>query len=414
MKKILWVCNTPLTEIQDAVGLKCYGEGWLTGISNQLRTREDIELHYAFPQNIYKRVLNIRKNGIIFWGFYNGYKTAYTVKKESIQIWNYIIQKVNPDIIHIFGTEYSHSLECLNSIKNKEKVVISLQGIISELAKVYLHGIPTIDRFIGKFKGNQYQCIFTEKIDFYKRGMNERTVLLNAGHVIGRTYWDRKCVKRINPKCKYYHCNETLRDTFYEGIWDINKIQRYSIFVSQGNYSIKGLHMLIPALSAIKKKYPDVMVYVAGNKNFIKEDTSYGHLIKKLLKKHHVEENFIFLGFLTGEKIKQRLLKSHIIIMPSLLENSPNSIGEAMLLGVPVVASNVGGIPNILHNNTDGYLYSVNDKNDLQNKVCKIFANDSIALNFSKNARKTAQILFDKSRNLEQLLYIYNEIGGCN
>ena len=413
MKKILWVCNIPLPEIQDAIGIKCYGEGWLAGISNQLRVREDIELHYAFPQNIFKSVLNIRKNGITFWGFYNGGKNAYTIEKESVHIWNSIIEKVDPDIIHIFGTEYSHSLECLNSIKFKEKVVVSLQGIISELAKVYLQGIPPIDRFMGKFEGNQYQCILSEKIDFYKRGLNERELLLNVENIIGRTYWDRKCVKRINPKCKYYHCNETLRDTFYEGNWDIDKIRRYSIFLSQGNYSIKGLHMLIPVLPAIKKKYPGVIVYVAGNKNFVK-DSPYGHLIRKLIKKYHVEENIIFLGFLTGEKIKQRLLNTHIMIMPSLLENSPNSIGEAMLLGIPVVASNVGGIPSILQNNKDGYLYSSNDKSDLENKVCKIFSNDSLALYFSKNGRKTAQILYDKSRNLEQLLHIYDEIESRN
>ena len=42
MKKILWVCNTPLSEIQKEVGVKNYKEGWLTGISNQLRKREDI------------------------------------------------------------------------------------------------------------------------------------------------------------------------------------------------------------------------------------------------------------------------------------------------------------------------------------------------------------------------------------
>ena len=79
--------------------------------------------------------------------------------------------------------------------------------------------------------------------------MNEKKILQNVSNVIGRTEWDRKCVMSINQRCHYYHCNETLRDTFYEGSWNIENIQRYSIFVSQAYYPIKGLHILISAFT---------------------------------------------------------------------------------------------------------------------------------------------------------------------
>lgn len=411
MKKILWVCNVPLPEIQDAVGVKNYTEGWLIGISEQLRKREDIEFHYAFPQNRYKRNFHRMVNGISFWGFYNVQKKSYTIEKERIQNFNFLIKKINPDIIHIFGTEYPHSLECICSVKDKEKVVISLQGLISELAKVYTQGIPFIDCITGGIRGTQYRCILRERLEFYRRGVNEKKALLYTKNIIGRTAWDRECVKRINPKCRYYYCNETMRDTFYGESWDIEHIQRYSVFVSQGNYPIKGLHVLITALPYVKRRYPDVMVYVAGNRDFLKEDTPYGHFIKKLMKKNEVESNITFLGFLTGEKVKQRLLKSHVAVMPSLLENSPNSVGEAMLLGVPVIAANTGGIPTILQNDTGGYLYSCANKIDLARKICKIFTNDNLALRFSENGKKAAEILYDRSHNLDQLLAIYHEIG---
>ena len=101
MKKILWVCNTPLSEIQKEVGVKNYKEGWLTGISNQLRKREDIELHYAFPQKKYRRTLNLKIDGITFWGFYDCHDTMYGTKEEGIRIFRSIINKINPDVIHI-------------------------------------------------------------------------------------------------------------------------------------------------------------------------------------------------------------------------------------------------------------------------------------------------------------------------
>lgn len=412
MLKILWICNVPLPELQSAVGIKNYTEGWLIGISSQLRKRKDIEFHYAFPQNQFKKTFIKTMNGITFWGFYNGRKNWYTIKKENIQIFRNMIQRIDPDIVHIFGTEYPHSLECISSVPDRRNVVVSLQGLTAQLEKVYVQGIPFADRLVGRLAGGQYQCLLTEKYEFYKRGINENQVLSSAKNVIGRTDWDKNCVIKINPRCCYFHCNETLRDVFYKGSWNIEEIERYSIFVSQGNYPIKGLHVLIFALPLIKRRYPEVMVYVAGDRYFLEGNNPYGKFIKKILKKYHVEENVRFLGFLTGEKVKQRLLKTHIAVMPSLLENSPNSIGEAMLLGVPVVASNVGGIPSIVQDGIGGYLYPSSDRKKLAKRICRIFASDKQALYFSNNGKESAQVLYDRLRNLDRLMEIYYEIDG--
>lgn len=410
MKKILWICNTPLPEIQKEVGVRNYNESWLIGISNQLRKIEDLDFHYAFPQNKYRKTLNKRIDGINFWGFYNCHKNSYKIENQSIQILELLISKIDPDIIHIFGTELPHSLECINSISDKSKVIVSLQGLVSEIAKVYVRGIPFPDRLLGGFQNGRYQCLLTEQYEFYKRGINEKKILSTVNSVIGRTDWDKRCVKQININCQYYSCNETLRDTFYDGTWDIENIQKYSIFVSQGNYPVKGLHVLIEALPLIKRRFPEVMVYIAGNKSFLELKTSYGRYIKKILRKYSVEENFVFLGYQTAEQIRQSLMKAHVMLMPSLIENSPNSIGEAMLIGTPVVASRVGGIPSILHDGTEGYLYSCMNTKELARRVNRIFQSDNLALRFSRNGRKIAGNIYDFQNNIEQLLSIYNQL----
>lgn len=388
MKKILWVCNTPLSEIQREVGVKNYKEGWLTGISNQLRKREDIEFHYAFPQKKFRRTLNLKINEITFWGFYDCHDTMYEIKEEGVRIFRSIISKIDPDIIHIFGTELPHSLECINSMTDKRKIIVSIQGMTSEIAKVYLQGIPLFNRLSGNYRDGRYQCLITEQYEFYKRGMNEKKAFLNVENAIGRTEWDRERLTRINPGCRYFHCNETLRDVFYEDAWSIDKMHRHSIFVSQGNYPIKGLHILISALPLIRLKYPDTMVYVAGDKNFLSSGTSYGRYIKSEIRKFHVENNIAFDGYLTDEEIKQKMLQAHLMVMPSLIENSPNSIGEAMMLGVPVVAARVGGIPSILRDGKEGYLYSVMNRRELAQRVCRIFSSDRLAKRFSGNGRR--------------------------
>lgn len=414
MRNILWVCNTPLPEIQRVAGINNYNEGWLIGISNQLRKREGIVLHYAFPQSRHKKTLEREIDGIHFWGFYNLHKNPYKVENKGIQIFKDIVDKVRPDVIHIFGTEFSHSLECAKSVSDKSKIVVSIQGLTSEIAKVYLRGISFGNILSGRFSEGRYHCLLTGRMDFYKRGINERRLLSTVENVIGRTEWDYICVKNINPLCTYYHCNETLRDTFYSGEWEIEKIDRYSIFITQANYPIKGLHILIAALPFIIKRYPKAVVYVAGSKEFMFNKSPYGSYIKKLMKKYKVEKNIVFLGYLNGEKVKERLLKTHVLLLPSLIENSPNSIGEAMMLGTPVVAADVGGVRSIMQDRKEGYLYSCLDRSEMVKKICKIFNQDKLAIGFSRNERKRARELYDRADNAEQLLSIYNKIIDVN
>lgn len=414
MKTILWVCNTPLPEIQRIAGINNYNEGWLIGISNQLRKREEIVLHYAFPQNRHKKTIERIIDGIHFWGFYNCHKNLYIVKDEGIQTFKEIINQVKPDVIHIFGTEFSHSLECVESVSDKGNIVVSIQGLTSEIAKVYLRGIPFRNILAGRFVKGRYHCLLTDKMDFYRRGLNEKKLISTVENVIGRTEWDHACVKNINPICTYYHCNETLRNTFYSGEWEMENIEKYAIFVMQANYPIKGLHVLISALPLIKRKYPKVLVYIAGSKDFMINKSPYGLYIKFLIKKYRVEKNIVFLGYLTDEKIKERMLKTHVMLMPSLIENSPNSIGEAMLLGTPVVAANVGGVRSIMQEGREGYLYPCFDKNKMVKKICRIFDQDKLAVRFSQNERRRARELYDRLNNAGQLLSIYNEIINAN
>ena len=302
----------------------------------------------------------------------------------------------------------------MESVSDKGNIVVSIQGLTSEIAKVYLRGIPFRNILAGRFVKGRYHCLLTDKMDFYRRGLNEKKLISTVENVIGRTEWDHACVKNINPICTYYHCNETLRNTFYSGEWEMENIEKYAIFVMQANYPIKGLHVLISALPLIKRKYPKVLVYIAGSKDFMINKSPYGLYIKFLIKKYRVEKNIVFLGYLTDEKIKERMLKTHVMLMPSLIENSPNSIGEAMLLGTPVVAANVGGVRSIMQAGREGYLYPCFDKNKMVKKICRIFDQDKLAVRFSQNERRRARELYDRLNNAGQLLSIYNEIINAN
>ena len=108
--------------------------------------------------------------------------------------------------------------------------------------------------------------------------------------------------------------------------------------------------------------------------------------------------------------MKNRYLKCNVFISSSSIENSSNSIGEAMLIGCPIVASYVGGIRNLL-NDEDGYIYPFDEPYMLAQYIDNIFSSDNLAIKFSNNSRKHAQITHDPEKNYYRLFEIYNQIS---
>lgn len=238
-----------------------------------------------------------------------------------------------------------------------------------------------------------------------------------AGHVTGRTDFDREMTAKLAPEAKYHFMNETLRDEFYSDAWNIDRIERHSIFVSQGNYPIKGLHYLLDVLPEIVREYEETVVYVAGDvitaHDSIREKiklSGYGKFLLGQIKKYRLEEHVRFVGRLSADKMCARFLKTHVFVCPSAIENSPNSVGEAMLLGVPVVSANVGGVHNLVNDGKDGLLYPKDKQKRLKDSILRIFEDDKLAMYLSSNARAHALRTHDPETNYRKLLEIYREI----
>ena len=118
------------------------------------------------------------------------------------------------------------------------------------------------------------------------------------------------------------------------------------------------------------------------------------------------------MGDLTAEEVKQYLLSSNLFVSTSAIENSSNSLGEAMLLGVPCIASDVGGVTDMITHKQEGFVYPFDDSNLLAFYIIKVFADERIANNISLNGRIHAQKTHDENVNNEVLLKIYKRLQG--
>lgn len=416
---ILWLTNIPLPEASQLIEEQPspFG-GWLINAANLISSEDNIKLSVAFPSKKSLKWMKLEGDKINYYSFYPIKENQEKIKNYSTNLES-VLKSANPDVVHIFGTELAHSIAMINVCEKLGiKTVVSIQGLVSVISKHIDANLP-----FHVIYGRTFRNILRNdhvnglKSIFINRGKDEVNVIKKTKHVIGRTTWDKACVKQINPQVKYHHCNETLRSEFYKHSWDISNCEKYSIFLSQGQYPIKGFHYLLEALPIILKKFPGAKLYISG-KNVTKKDnikdrillTYYGKYLIKLIRKYKLENHIEFTGVLNEKEMCNRFLKTHVFISPSTIENESNSLSEAKILGVPSVASYVGGVTDRIKHNYDGLIYQHDAPYMLAHYVCEIFENEDLALNLSNNAKMSALSIHNEKENLEKIISIYQEI----
>ena len=419
--KILLLCNVipkgfseKFLKSIDSVG------GWVNSFIDELSQVPEISLIICFPYQNEKVMFPVKIGNISYYGFY---RKSLNPIKYDISVENKFREVVSvekPDLVHIFGTEYPHTLSLVKAFDKPDKTIIHIQGLCSVYSQHYVQGIPSIvqKRFTIRDFLRQ-DNIRQQQKKFWKRGQFEIQSIKNVAHVMGRTEWDKICSFQINPKLHYHYVSEIMREVFYTGQWRYGSCEKYSIFMSQGSYPIKGLHYAIETVAILKQKWPDVKLYVAGENVFdiltIKSKvkiSSYSKYILKLIRKYSLQNNICFLGMQSATQMKKSFLKSNVFLSASTIENSPNSLGEAMMLGVPVVSSDVGGVSSLVTHRVTGYLYPVDEPYVAAGYIDHIFASGRDIEMMSDMEIKKARKLYDKNNIIKTVLDVYEKISG--
>ena len=440
--KVLWLCNVMMPMIAEQLQLEASNkEGWLSGLAAVTLQRKDengIELGVAFPapaemftdgQETFEKNIAVQGVTLNCYGFREDITRPEAYDEGLEKRMQEILEAFRPDIVHCFGTEYPHTLAMCRCVPDKSRLLVGVQGLCTLIADAYFADLP--DRVIHSATFRDVirrDSLIQQKEKFAKRGAMEREALELTGNIAGRTEWDRENTRRWNPHADYFQLNETLRQNFYGAAWNEENAIAHSIFLSQGDYPIKGLHYMLKALPEILKSYPDARVYVAGNslvsyrtwKEKLKI-SAYGKYLRQLLRENRLENKVVFLGRLNAEEMKEQYLRSSVFVCCSAVENSPNSLGEAMLLGMPCVSAEVGGIPSIFTGGEDGILYRGNGRinntcnlegisGNLAKSVIEIWKNKGKTEQYCKNARKHAEKNHDGEQNYRQMTEIYAKI----
>ena len=375
---------------------------WTMPMVKALQQKCDIEMIVPTKDGDYYK--SEHRDGVVFHylGFKKGRGLFCKMNHEIANRYKNIIYKVNPNIIHIQGTEKN-----IGQIQNFVKdipIVINIQGLLSGCLTFNTAFIK--DKEIRPFRSLKnwlgYEGLYAADRKC-ERGIRnyENDILQNAQYIMGRTTWDYARTMFANPHSRYYVCEELLRPSFYKnaGAWNVNNCLRHSFMMPAGYNPLKGMHLAIKATALLKKYYPDVVLKVPAIPfNILRRSGLWERLMgdefltycKDIIKKNHLEKNVCFLPRLNEEDMVKEMLSSNVFLSCSSIENSSNAVGEASMLGVPLVITAAGGLISFMHDEKNCLLSTSGDEYLIAYQIKRLFDNDNLCNLLSKAEQKTA------------------------
>jgi len=413
--KVLWIVSFPLPEVAHlaGVGKSAFG-GWVASMLKQLSSVQELELSVAMKSPV-GQLIKERVGNIDYYLLPQAKKDRFDVYQEDC---NFVLEDAAPDLLHAEGTEGTHTLRFLSTWKGEN--IVSMQGILNGYEPYEYGNLPVAD-MIATFKGQaavmSLALMANKLFNFKKRASKEMQTIALADNILGRTTWDRAHSYAINNEADYFTCYRVLRDTFYEQRWHLAEAEKHSIFIGNAGSPRKGAHFVLRAVAQLKNEFPDIKVYIAGDKPYKtswkewKKVVGYPAYLQNLIKELDIEEHIEFLGVLQAEEMAKQMCSVNVCVLASVIENSPNTLGEAMIMGVPAITSYVGGAPDMAKDGEEALFYRDNDPQLLAYQIKQIFDDDNLAMKLSINGRKRALVTHNPKENLERMITIYSTIN---
>ncbi len=423
--KILWFANASSNYSKAYSYYNNYnGCGWVESLEEIVANNEEIDLAVSFfhptdykktliGKTFYYPILKPTREQKPFSYLLNVWASDSIFEKNLILSMLSVIDDFRPDIIHIFGTE-----GLFNSIQKYTNipVVIHLQGIINPC----LNSFFPINHNKTSLKFSKYFILKNlfglGKLSDYKRlikqSVRETNNLKITKYVMGRTEWDNRIVRLYNSNVFYFHVDEVLRKDFYRpgGITKHDN-KKISLISTLSSTIYKGIDVVLKTAKLLKT---ETNIDFEWNLIGISEqDKLLNYFISKT-KIHPNSVNVNLLGIKNADEVASQLLKSDIFIHPSYIDNSPNSVCEAQIIGLPVIACNVGGLASLIEHKVSGILIPSNGIFELASWIIELSENKELRFEISSRAQNVARYRHDKQKIYLDLLNAYSVIMNHN
>lgn len=384
------------------------GGGWTSALEQIVKREKSIDLGIAFhfPDNGFK----YENEGVSYYPIAPKKKSIINrlinknKEKENISRYLKIIEDFHPDVIHIFGSENDFGLICEHTLI---PVVIHIQGCIPPYHNaLFPVGLSKWDFLFKKGLSLKYRFIgLRSDRAFRKAAEREIRIIQNCKYFMGRTEWDKRLIDLFNPQATYFHCEEALRDSFIQGTarWEYPTSDKKIITSVISRPWYKGCDLILKT-AALLKRFTDIdfewRVYGIPEMRFY--EAKY--------KINAKDVNVKVMGTASKEELAEALCATSCYVHPSYIENSPNSVCEAQILGVPIIATHVGGISSLIDDGCNGILFPANAPYTAASLIKQLTSDRELAERLSSNSIEKATKRHCPNEIIIRLYNIYDYI----
>ena len=391
--RVLWFADVQLPAV---TGESRGGGGWVEGLRSALeRFAPDVELGIASPGPVAHEPFR-RGNATYFHlaqpparGRVAAVVTRWRhdpVVGDAVERLVEITDAYEPDVIHIHGAEHHFGL-VIPFVQ--APAVISLQGVATVLQRYVLSGLHPSE-MLRELATQEFVRGNGPIHDYWRmrsRADLEQRILASCGDFMGRTEWDGRVLDLLRPGARYHLVGEILGDPFYEAHWSRQTATNGVLFCTAGGSATKGVECLLEAIILLRRaglRRP--VLRVAGNVL----EGSLARKIGSLLEAPELRDTVTMLRRCAPVQIAEELTHASVFVLPSHMENSPNSLCEAMLVGTPCIAAYVGGVPTLVKDGVEGLLYNDSDPFALAGTIDRLLGDPDLAARLGAQAHATA------------------------
>lgn len=406
--KVLWFSPTPSMYGQNTVHHN--GGGWVASLEQILRDTPGVQLGVAFEH--YEKCFKSIESGVSYYPIseskqsFNKILRKFGVRNEctaTLDQAKKIIGDFDPDIIHVFGSE-----SCFGQLSRLTDVpvLIHMQGSLPAYANArFPPGYNKFD-YIRACRGNPFLLyrLLSNDRTFLRRAYREVGILRNCHHFMGRTEWDRVITSTYNPTATYDYCAEALRAEFITEAsdWEPKPTKEICLVSTLSGPLYKGVDLVLKTAKILHEELGRKVHWkVFGVSSAVLQEAKVGVKANDL--------GVRFSGVVSAEVVREALLSADAYIHPSYIDNSPNSLCEAQALGVPVVATDVGGVSSLIERDVTGYLVPANDPFMMSSRIVNLKDDDKIARLFSQKSKSIARRRHSADQIRQDLIGIYEK-----
>ena len=410
--RILWYTNTPCLYKQN----NAYnGGGWLSSLQSLLMRRSDVKLGIVFElQENNKKVV---QDGVCYYpirfprktltekikGYFCSRKAyvemerlRYPSYEESLR---YPLEDFKPDVIMVFGSEMPFGLVAsLTDIP----VALHIQGVLNPYLNAFL---PPFVSWTGYLRHSVGIKEWLRKRMTRKQWLascaREEEICRRVKNYLGRTDWDYRVSQIMHPHANYFYSSEVLRPVFYHP-QKRTLPGRLTIVTTISSPLYKGYDLILKTAKMLKDKDLDFIWNCYGNIN--------PWVVEKQLRIKHEDVNIVLCGVASAKELRDALCNSTVYVHTSYIDNSPNSLCEAQILGCTPISTNVGGTSSLIRDGETGYLIPANDPYQLAFLLEDLFLHPERNIEIGEAAKKMACERHNQGKIVDKLISDLNTL----